>query len=85
MSLVTLGLAEDDQHLFEGSQFNASGQDVWSSRVCPRCGESEETLFHQMWACPCNSELEVVRLHLRPLAQAEHEESPCFWLRGIKP
>ncbi len=61
------------------------GKAVWSCKLCPRCGECEETLFHQLWQCPANDGLEGCHWEHRARAEAEHASLPCFWLRGLPP
>jgi ribonuclease HI len=59
--------------------------DQWLSPLCPRCQEAEETLYHQMWGCAANLEVEGTFMELAPRAAQEWAEWPCFWLRGLPP
>ena len=44
--MVSQGALCPNQRRFENTQFG--------SPVCPRCGALSETLYHQLWECPCN-------------------------------
>jgi ribonuclease HI len=56
-----------------------------SQATCPRCRGAPETTFHQLWSCPCNSEVTDARPDLLEQARLEHQECPGFWLRGLVP
>ncbi|MDA8583397.1 hypothetical protein N9L68_04170 [bacterium] len=55
--------------------------------LCPRCMESEETLWHRYWECPCNDALEeeaiTASYHLVEQATLEAATWPTFWLRAL--
>ncbi len=57
----------------------------WASPLCPRCQQAEETTYHQLWACPANAAIEGVHADLAVRAEAEWQDAPCFWLRGLPP
>ena len=59
--------------------------DAWNSDFCPRCGEEEETTFHQLWECPCNDSIAGTHPELVERARHGSVEAPCFWLRGLPP
>eukprot|EP00959_Pyramimonas_sp_CCMP1952_P453730 9468705-Pyramimonas_sp.AAC.1 len=51
------------------------------SPTCPICGEQEETLYHQLWECPCSSLIEGLAAegNLAGQATVGTPQFPCFW------
>ena len=56
-------------------------------KVCPRCGQAEETDFHVFYDCKCNLEIDSEYVtksqHLIALARTHASSDPAYWYRGI--
>eukprot|EP00959_Pyramimonas_sp_CCMP1952_P258366 5400545-Pyramimonas_sp.AAC.1 len=73
----------------KADQYASSGVSRTASRadICDRCGEERETSHHRAWLCRCNTGSAAYKQSdcLVAKAGAQHEQTPCFWLRGLIP
>ena len=46
-----------------------------------------DSIFHRIWECPCNADIEEARITKDwvPEAATEALRTPCLWLRGVPP
>ena len=56
-------------------------------KLCPRCGEALEDLYHRIWACRANCDHNdyCKTDHLQGIAASCREAEPSLWLRGVLP
>ena len=76
---------EDPISYTQFHRFTSAGRAVWNSPTCPRCQQSEESTFHQLWDCPANADIPGTHLELLEEAREGHVQFPGFWLRGLSP
>lgn len=59
---------------------------ITSDSKCPRCGHPNESLFHRIWECKANEEMqEPTVVSPQHLAREYEERYECFWLRRLVP
>ena len=92
-------LKKAGKHDWRGAIFAVSLGQTWPraglaekgvacSPLCQRCSKQvPETEFHRTWECEATAKLPTSKASQKLMAQAhrDHEETPCFWLRGVIP